>query len=76
MNCNFNTYLHTQQVYLPFIIVLLNFIYNAERKNNFPPLPEKCCVQPCFYQDFEVDIPLEFQRIVKIMYYVWICKYT
>lgn len=42
------------------------------RKNNFPVLPEKCCVQPCFYQDFELDIPLEFQKIVKILYYVWI----
>ena len=44
------------------------------RRNNFPPLPEKCCVQPCFYQDFAVDIPLEFQRIVKIVYYLWIGK--
>jgi len=42
------------------------------RQNNFPPLPEKCCVQPCFYQDFELDIPLEFQRMVKIVYYLWI----
>lgn len=45
------------------------------RKNNFPPLPEKCCVQPCFYQDFSVDIPLEFQRIVKTVYYLWLCEY-
>jgi hypothetical protein len=48
-----------------------NMNYNA-RQNNFPPLPEKCCVQPCFYQDFNVDIPLEFQRLVKTIYYLWL----
>lgn len=44
----------------------------AARQNNFPPLPSKCPVQPCFYQDFELDIPLEFQKIVKTVYYMWI----
>jgi len=44
----------------------------GDRKNNFPPLPDRCCVQPCFYQDFAVDIPLEFQRIVKTLYYLWL----
>ncbi|KAK2144880.1 hypothetical protein LSH36_722g01055 [Paralvinella palmiformis] len=48
-----------------------NMGYQA-RINNFPPLPAKCCVQPCFYQDFELDIPLEFQKIVKTVYYLWI----
>ncbi|ELU06724.1 hypothetical protein CAPTEDRAFT_179551 [Capitella teleta] len=48
-----------------------NLQYQA-RQNNFPPLPHKCPVQPCFYQDFEMDIPLEFQKIVKIVYYMWI----
>ncbi|XP_058719374.1 secretory carrier-associated membrane protein 1-like [Poecile atricapillus] len=41
------------------------------RKNNWPPLPENFPVRPCFYQDFSVDIPVEFQKTVKIMYYLW-----
>lgn len=40
--------------------------------NNFPPLPSFCPVKPCFYQDFVVDIPSQFQRIVKVLYYLWI----
>ena len=53
---------------------IISFLF-SDRRNNFPPLPDKCCVQPCFYQDFAVDIPLEFQRIVKTVYYLWLCKY-
>ncbi|XP_050313272.1 secretory carrier-associated membrane protein 1 isoform X2 [Anthonomus grandis grandis] len=45
--------------------------YNV-RRNNWPPLPEQCCFQPCFYQDIQVDIPLEFQKIVRHLYYLWI----
>nr|KAF6490904.1 secretory carrier membrane protein 1 [Molossus molossus] len=41
------------------------------RKNNWPPLPGSFPVGPCFYQDFSVDIPVEFQKTVKIMYYLW-----
>ncbi|XP_074650641.1 secretory carrier-associated membrane protein 2-like isoform X2 [Tubulanus polymorphus] len=41
------------------------------RTNNWPPLPAKCCFGPCFYQDFAIDIPLEFQRVVKSLYYLW-----
>ncbi|XP_060516100.1 secretory carrier-associated membrane protein 1 isoform X2 [Cylas formicarius] len=45
--------------------------YNV-RRNNWPPLPEQCCFQPCFYQDIQVDIPLDFQKIVRHLYYLWI----
>lgn len=48
--------------------------YNV-RRNNWPPLPEQCCFQPCFYQDIQVDIPLEFQKIVRNLYYLWICEF-
>ncbi|XP_040052898.1 secretory carrier-associated membrane protein 1 isoform X1 [Gasterosteus aculeatus] len=41
------------------------------RNNNWPPLPEKFPVGPCFYHDIAVDIPVEFQKTVKIMYYLW-----
>ncbi|XP_046399882.1 secretory carrier-associated membrane protein 1 [Ischnura elegans] len=50
---------------------LKNSPYNA-RRNNWPPLPEKCCFQPCFYQDINVDIPLEFQKVVRMLYYLWL----
>jgi len=41
------------------------------RANNWPPLPSWFPIQPCFYQDFQVEIPIEFQRIVKMTYYLW-----
>jgi len=44
--------------------------YNP-RANNWPPLPKWFPVGPCFYQDFSVDIPHEFQQTVKMLYYLW-----
>ncbi|KAG7327262.1 hypothetical protein KOW79_008868 [Hemibagrus wyckioides] len=41
------------------------------KENNWPPLPRFFPVKPCFYQDFEEEIPLEYQRICKMMYYLW-----
>ncbi|XP_030382391.1 secretory carrier-associated membrane protein 1 [Scaptodrosophila lebanonensis] len=44
---------------------------NVPQLNNWPPLPANFCVKPCFYQDFEVEIPPEFQKLVKHLYYIW-----
>ena len=41
------------------------------RRNNWPPLPDKCCFQPCFYQDIDVEIHTDFQKIVRQLYYLW-----
>ncbi|XP_056428665.1 secretory carrier-associated membrane protein 2 [Hyla sarda] len=41
------------------------------RQNNWPPLPAKCPIKPCFYQDFSADIPADYQRTCKMLYYLW-----
>ncbi|XP_048337615.1 secretory carrier-associated membrane protein 2 [Sphaerodactylus townsendi] len=41
------------------------------KQNNWPPLPKFCPVKPCFYQDFSTDIPADYQRICKMLYYLW-----
>ncbi|OCT87062.1 secretory carrier-associated membrane protein 2 [Xenopus laevis] len=41
------------------------------RQNNWPPLPPKCPIKPCFYQDISVDIPADYQRTCKMLYYLW-----
>ncbi|KAF7662708.1 hypothetical protein LDENG_00228880 [Lucifuga dentata] len=43
----------------------------ATKENNWPPLPRFFPVKPCFYQDFDEDIPEEYRRICKRMYYLW-----
>lgn len=47
---------------------------HAVRENNWPPLPFWCPVKPCFYQDFSVEIPTDYQRICKMLYYLWMCE--
>ncbi|KAI1904389.1 hypothetical protein AGOR_G00005140 [Albula goreensis] len=41
------------------------------KENNWPPLPKSFPIKPCFYQDFSEEIPLEYQRVCKMMYYLW-----
>ncbi|CAH1720084.1 unnamed protein product [Chironomus riparius] len=52
--------------------LLRNSNTSGVRRNNWPPLPDKFCVQPCFYHDISIDIPSEFQKIVQNLYYLWI----
>lgn len=44
------------------------------RENNWPPLPIWCPIKPCFYQDFSTEIPADYQRICKMLYYLWMCE--
>ncbi|XP_030042416.1 secretory carrier-associated membrane protein 2 [Microcaecilia unicolor] len=41
------------------------------RQDNWPPLPANCPIKPCFYQDFSADIPADYQRTCKMLYYLW-----
>ncbi|XP_058485537.1 secretory carrier membrane protein 2, like [Solea solea] len=44
---------------------------DGTKENNWPPLPSFSPVKPCFYQDFEGEIPEDYRRICKRMYYLW-----
>ncbi|XP_001493856.4 secretory carrier-associated membrane protein 2 isoform X1 [Equus caballus] len=51
---------------------LQNTVTNLHvRENNWPPLPSFCPIKPCFYQDFSIEIPADYQRICKMLYYLW-----
>ncbi|KAM9816140.1 secretory carrier-associated membrane protein 2-like [Syngnathus typhle] len=44
---------------------------SSGKANNWPPLPKSFPIKPCFYQDFSEEIPSEYQRVCKMMYYLW-----
>nr|XP_020461360.1 secretory carrier-associated membrane protein 2-like [Monopterus albus] len=44
---------------------------SGAKENNWPPLPTFFPVKPCFYQNFEEEIPEEYRKICKRMYYLW-----
>jgi secretory carrier-associated membrane protein len=50
---------------------LRNLEQGGPIKNNFPPLPVWFPLKPCFYQDISVEIPLDFQKWVRYLYYLW-----
>ncbi|XP_044309411.1 secretory carrier-associated membrane protein 4 isoform X2 [Varanus komodoensis] len=44
----------------------------AEKVNNFPPLPKFIPLKPCFYQNLNDEIPIDYQLIVRRIYQLWI----
>ncbi|XP_069597345.1 secretory carrier-associated membrane protein 4 isoform X4 [Ranitomeya imitator] len=44
----------------------------GDRSNNFPPLPKFIPLRPCFYQNFEEDIPAEHRILVRRIYHLWL----
>ncbi|MFT7808722.1 secretory carrier-associated membrane protein 4-like isoform X1 [Arapaima gigas] len=44
----------------------------TERVNNFPPLPRLIPIKPCFYQNFEEEIPAPHRQLVRRVYNLWI----
>ena len=46
-------------------------LFIAEKVNNFPPLPKFIPLKPCFYQDFDAEIPPQHRTMAKRLYYLW-----
>lgn len=50
---------------------MLAKLFIAEKANNFPPLPKFIPLKPCFYQDFDAEIPPQHRTMAKRLYYLW-----
>ncbi|CAJ0592951.1 unnamed protein product [Cylicocyclus nassatus] len=44
----------------------------TQHPHNWPPIPTFIPIEPCFYQDIEVEIPVQFQKTVTIVYHVFL----
>lgn len=44
----------------------------TQNPHNWPPLPSFVPVEPCFYQDIDVEIPSQFQETVRLVYYTFL----
>jgi len=44
----------------------------TQRAHNWPPVPDFVPIEPCFYQDIDVEIPVQFQETVRTVYYVYL----
>ena len=55
-------------------IIFISYSSLVHRENNFPPVIARLGCKPCFYHDISVDIPVEFQKTCKMMFYLWQCK--
>merc|ERR1711917_67675 len=53
----------------------MNFLLQSSganvQPNNWPPLPSWFPIKPCFYHDISLEIPLDFQKTVRYLYYLW-----
>lgn len=54
----------------PFLTLFWCFFF-SEKANNFPPLPKFIPLKPCFYQDFDAEIPPQHRTMAKRLYYLW-----
>lgn len=45
--------------------------FGGYRENNFPPLCARCPCKPCFFHDISIDIPIDYQKTCKALFFRW-----